>query len=100
MQFENNGQIYNFLNSAEEAVFEKVRTVMDTMDAADMCKCSKCYYDVCALVLNNMLPQYATTQEGALMNKAKTLLSMDTLTKLSSEIFGAIEKVKNKPDHK
>jgi competence protein ComFB len=80
----------------EEAVHEEVRA---TMANINICRCDKCYNDVCALVLNNMGPQYVTSREGILMKKAKTLLSIDTLTKLSSEIFNAMDKVKNNPEH-
>lgn len=88
---------YILSNAMEEAVREEVRA---TLNNVNICKCDKCYYDICALVLNNMAPQYATSPEGILMNKAKILLSMNTLTKISGEIFSAIDKVKNKPDHK
>jgi competence protein ComFB len=87
---------YILFNAMEEAVKEEVRA---TMANVNICRCDKCYIDICALVLNNMIPQYATSQEGILMKKASTLLSMETLTKLSGEIFSAIDKVKNKPDH-
>ncbi|MCL2098883.1 MAG: late competence development ComFB family protein [Oscillospiraceae bacterium] len=87
---------YILFNAMEEAVREEVRA---TMNNTNICRCDKCYYDVCALVLNNMPPQYATSQEGILMKKAKTLLSIDILTKLSGEIFEAINTVKNKPGH-
>jgi competence protein ComFB len=87
---------YILLNAMEEAVREEVRA---TMNNVNICRCDKCYYDVCALVLNNSPPQYVTSQEGALFKKASALLSMETLTRLSAEIFSAIAKVKNKPAH-
>ena len=87
---------YILFNAMEAAVREEVRA---TMNNANICRCEKCFYDVCALVLNNMPPQYATSREGLLMKKAKTLLNIDTLAKLSKEIFSALDKVKNSPNH-
>jgi len=80
----------------EEAVQEEVLAIIKN---STMCKCEKCYNDVCALVLNSMKPQYVTTQEGRLIKKASTLLSLDALTKLSTEIFDAINIVRNNPAH-
>jgi len=90
------GPKYILFNAMEEAVREEVRA---TMNNVNICKCDKCYYDICALVLNNSPPQYVTSQEGVLFKKASALLSLDTLTKLSAEIFNAISKVKDKPGH-
>ena len=87
---------YMLFNAMEEAVREEVRA---TMNKANVCRCDKCYHDICALVLNNSPPQYVTTQEGVLIKKASALLSMDALTKLSAEIFNAINKVKDNPCH-
>ena len=87
---------YILFNAMEEAVKEEA---LATMHNVNICKCEKCYHDVCALVLNNMPPQYVTSQEGVLFKKAAALLSIDTLTKLSTEIFDAISKVKDRPGH-
>jgi competence protein ComFB len=83
-------------NAMEEAVREEVAL---TMKNVNMCKCEKCFYDVCAIVLNNTKAEYATSREGVLIKKAVTLLNMETLTKLSGEIFKAIDIVKKNPAH-
>jgi competence protein ComFB len=87
---------YMMFNAMEEAVREEVTATIKNIDT---CKCEKCYNDVCAIVLNNMPPQYVTTQQGVLIKKAVTLLSMEMLTKLSRETFDAIAKVKDAPGH-
>ena len=87
---------YILFNAMEETVREEVRATMNNMS---ICRCDKCYYDVCALVLNNSPPQYVTTPQGVLIKKAAALLRLDVLTKLSSEIFSAIETVKKNPGH-
>jgi len=87
---------YILFNAMEEAVREEVKA---TISNVNICRCDKCYYDICALVLNNLPPQYVTSQEGVLFKKAAALLSMETLTKISGDIFDAISKVKNNPSH-
>ena len=80
----------------EELVFEKVSAVMSGMNT---CRCNKCYYDVCALVLNNLdSQQYVTSQEGALIKRA-SFMNMEVLTNFSVVIFKAIDVVQKKPQH-
>ena len=87
---------YILFNAMEETVKEEVRATMNNMN---VCKCDKCYYDVCAMVLNNSPPQYVTSPEGVLIKKAAALLRLEVLTKLSGEIFNAISVVKENPGH-
>jgi len=80
----------------EQLVLEKVRA---SMNGGDMCKCNKCYYDVCSIVLNNMgAPHYITSPEGALMKRA-TFMSSEAITSLYVEIFKAIELVMSNLKH-
>lgn len=57
-------------NCMEDAV---ERYVDDIMEELDMCTCNKCRYDVMAIALNNLSPQYTVTEEGALYNKVKSM---------------------------
>lgn len=84
-------------NALEESVLEEVSATLKHM--RDVCKCEKCFYDICALVLNAIPPQYATTEQGELLEKANILLNIQTLNVLSNEIFKAIETVKQNPRH-
>ena len=98
MEFEHKGQKYMFFNAMEEIVFDHVRSAIK--HDAEMCTCEKCFYDVCALVLNNLdTPKYATSQEGALMSKIGAAMKMENIGVLSVEIIKAINMVKSKPNH-
>ena len=97
MEFKHNGQTYIFANAMEEIVLYSVKSAIarDT----DMCGCEKCYYDVCAMVLNNLgPPKYGTSQAGALFAKASSS-SMQAAGVISVEIIKAINLVKEKPGH-
>ena len=93
---EPDGDLPELFNAAEEIVRDEVRVTMGNMN---VCRCAVCYHDVCALTLNNISPQYVTSHQGALLKKAGSLLSISELAKISSEIFKAIEQVKNNPGH-
>lgn len=98
MEFEHNGQVYTFSNAMEEEVFEKVKSAIN--NDADMCKCNKCFYDVCAIVLNNIgSPRYGTSQQGALMSKVASTMNIELIGVVLVEIYKAINLVKIKPAH-
>jgi hypothetical protein len=86
---------YLLFNAMEETVKEEVRA---TMNKASICKCEKCYHAVCAVVLNSFMPQYSTSREDILINKAKVLLNVNALTELSNGIFSAMEQVKSRKE--
>jgi competence protein ComFB len=78
-------------NVAEGLVKEKVREMMPKYD---VCQCEKCFLDVCAIVLNTLDPQYATTEEGYMFS-----LENPDYEYLSILILEAFEKVKESPQH-
>jgi len=88
---------YFFKNTMERVVIEEVATTMK--HTANICKCGKCFYDICAIALNNIPSHYATTEQGELMQKAHTILNIENLSKISTEIFKAIDIVRNYPSH-
>ena len=96
MEFEHNGQKYTFSNAMEEIVFDNVRSAISR--DSEMCRCVKCFYDVCAVVLNNVGTKYGTSQMGALMSKAASS-NMQAVGVISVEIIKAINLVKGKPNH-
>ena len=97
MEFKHNGQTYIFANAMEEIVLDSVKSAISR--DADMCSCTKCYYDVCAMVLNNLgPPKYGTSQSGALFAKASSS-NMQSAGIISVEIIKAINLVKGKPGH-
>jgi len=86
---------YVLVNALEEVVKTEVKTVLRNVD---MCKCDKCYFDVCALVLNNLKPNYATTEKGAVLAKVGSSLA-DIRTDMMIEIGKAIGLVSKSPRH-
>jgi competence protein ComFB len=98
MEFEHNGEIYTFSNAIEDEVLEKVQSAVK--NDADMCKCKKCYYDVCAIALNNIgISKYTTSQHGALISKVASAMNMESIGVISVEIIKAINMVKGRPNH-
>lgn len=59
-----------FKNCMEDYVNRYVDGIMNELD---MCTCDKCRYDVMAIALNNLPPQYTVTREGVLFNKVKAM---------------------------
>lgn len=82
-------------NSMEELVFEKTKSIVSKMD---MCQCEKCYYDVCALVLNQIQPKYVTTAKGNLMAKLPTM-SHKKDAELTMLVTQCAKMVQGKPMH-
>ena len=88
---------YFFKNTMETVVIEEAATTVKHM--SNICKCGKCFYDICAIALNAIPSHYVTTERGELLQKATTLLNIENLTKISTEIFRAIDIVRNHPSH-
>ena len=88
---------YFLRNVMEEAVVAEVAASLKHMP--DVCKCEKCFNDICAIALNATPPNYATSEQGELLGKANTLLNIQTRNRVSKEVFKAIEKVKKQPMH-
>lgn len=88
---------YYLRNVMEEAVVFEVTSSLKHI--SNICKCEKCFYDICAIVLNSTNPNYATSEQGELLGKANTLLNVEIRNKISGEVFKAVEKVKKQPMH-
>ena len=91
----NTKEEYILHNYWEEKVVERSTTMMNKLK---MCTCDKCVFDVSALVLNKLPPQYTTTHKGDLMMKipastAKMELELTVLISRSAMM------VKEKPMH-
>ncbi|MCL2098884.1 MAG: late competence development ComFB family protein [Oscillospiraceae bacterium] len=97
MEFEHEGKKYKFSNTMEDIVFENVRKAISR--DSDMCKCTKCFYDICAIVLNNLgPPKYGTSPQGELMSKL-SYSNVQSLGMISVEIIKAINLVHERPSH-
>ena len=82
-------------NSMEEIILEKTKEITSKMD---ICHCEKCYYDVCALVLNQTPPKYVTSVKGKLMAKLPSLSNKKEL-ELTILITKIAKMVAEKPMH-
>ena len=90
--------VFKLKNTMEETVVTEVTAALKHMSG--ICKCEKCFWDICAVVLNTIPQHYATTEQGDLMGKARALLNFEMRGKISGEVFKAIELVKQNPTHK
>lgn len=87
---------FHFKNTMEDAVVLEVEATL--RNTRNMCKCERCFSDICAIVLNQIKPHYVTSSTGELYDKA-ALLNIINLSKISVEVFKAIDLVKSKPSH-
>jgi len=91
-----NKPTFQLVNSMEVVVLEKAK---DTIQYdTEVCKCEKCFYDICAIVLNSIKPKYSTTNVGTLYVRASNL-EMAEAVQMSVEVAKAIELVKKRPAH-
>ncbi|MCL2095538.1 MAG: late competence development ComFB family protein [Oscillospiraceae bacterium] len=88
---------YYLKNTLEDAVIEE--TVASLKHIPDVCRCEKCFYDICALALNEFPSYYATSEQGELIRKANNLLNIEMRTKITAAVFKAVELVKQTPMH-
>lgn len=87
---------FELINAMEEIVVQKAT---DTLKYdKEVCTCEKCFYDICAIALNNLKPRYSTTQVGNLYARVSHLDQND-LVQISIEIAKALELVKARPSH-
>lgn len=83
------------VNIVEEMVKQKVNELIKDLD---MCKCNRCRLNACAIALNNLPPQYVTTEKGALLSKLEDI-DMSYQTNLIVEVTKALMIVKERPTH-
>ena len=82
-------------NYWENKVMERTKDIISKMN---VCHCEKCYFDICALVLNKLPPQYVTTRKGDLMMKVPTTSAKSEL-ELTILITKYAKMVSEKPMH-
>jgi len=82
-------------NYWEAKVMERTKSIISKMD---ICQCEKCYFDICALVLNKLPPQYVTTRKGDLMMKVPAGTAKSEL-ELTILITKYAKMVSEKPMH-
>ena len=87
---------YYFKNTWESVVVEEVEATLKHVK--NMCKCERCFADICAITLNSLDPRYVTTAMGELEDRV-AMLDFEKQMKVSTEVFDAIDIVKNNPRH-
>lgn len=95
MSGNNDNSHYQIINANEELVKYNVRKFMDK---TEMCRCEKCFLDVCAIVFNKGFAHFATTKEGELMAKIPDMNHANHAG-LVVAITEAIELVRRSPQH-
>lgn len=95
---DSSGGKYQLINAYESIVKTNVQELMKD---EDMCKCEKCFLDVCALVLNSKHASYSrfvTTKKGALLAQIPEMGYVNK-TEMTVIILDAIRQVKESPQH-
>ena len=86
---------FSLYNTNEELVRASVRDLQPKMD---MCCCSKCYFDACAIALNNLPPKYVTTYKGEVYSRIPQLHS-GSRAEVAIIVARALKQVKESPSH-
>lgn len=86
---------YKLYNAYEETVKSAVKMAIDQ---TEMCRCEKCFLDICAMVYNNNFTRFVTTREGELFSKIPEM-SYNFKVELLVAVMDAVKKVKDNPRH-
>lgn len=86
---------YILVNAYDDMVRTNVRQLMEK---TDMCRCEKCFLDICALVFNKEYTHFVTTKKGALLAKVPEM-SHGKGVEMTVVILEAIRMVKDSPQH-
>ena len=89
-------QDYIVANAYEDLVKQNVITMAKYME---MCTCGKCLSDVCALVLNQIPPNYVTTRKGEILSQLENSAVNDKQIDLTVKVVHALHLVKDSPRH-
>lgn len=86
-----------------ELVNYTINWVWDVLDEvlqrrSDICCCERCRYDMAAMALNRLRPNYVVSSHGRVYAKTK-LLNQQTRTDVLSEVIKAVEQVSKNPHH-
>lgn len=95
MADEGKAREYRIVNAYDGLVRQTVR---EAMEKQDMCRCEKCFLDVCTLVFNKGYSKFVTTLEGELYAKIPDMNHGDHI-KLFVTVLEAIALVQKRPMH-
>ena len=88
---------FYFKNTLEDAVAEEVEAALKHIK--NICKCDRCFADICAVALNSLTPHYVTTAMDELYHRV-SLLDIKKQIEIFDKVYDAIDTVKNNPSHK
>lgn len=86
---------YILINAYDDIVRSSVR---ELMSKSDMCRCDKCFLDICAIVFNRKYSRFVTTTEGQLLSKVPQI-SYGGQVEMTVTILDAIKMVRDFPKH-
>lgn len=87
---------YKVVNAYDELVRQAVHEAIDKDDG--MCKCEKCFLDVCTIVFNSGFSHFVTSHQGELYAKVNDM-NLGNHVDLFIVVLRAIQTVKQKPMH-
>ena len=78
---------------------ELVRTaVLDVMAKTDMCRCERCFLDICAIVFNRGYTHFVNTREGELLKRIPDM-NLGNHVEMMVQVMHAAKLVKDFPHH-
>ena len=86
---------YRLINSYDEIVR---LTVSELMNSSDICKCERCFLDVCAIVFNRGYTHFVNTREGELLKKIPDM-NLGNRVEMQVQVMQAMKLVKSFPHH-
>ena len=88
-----NRKVHNVMEELIESV------INENIDTLGICPCPKCHRDLLTLTLNNVKPEYISTERGETVIKATQLASMNDRIQLLTEITRYARLVSDNPRH-
>ena len=86
---------YELINSYDDIV---KLTVRELMNSTDMCKCERCFLDVCAIVFNRGYTHFVNTREGELLKKIPDM-NLGNRVEMQVQVMQAMKLVRSFPHH-
>jgi len=84
-------------NVMETIVIEDIAAILK--NTAGICKCERCFSQICADVLNSLPHLYVFSEQDELAEKAVNVLNYEKRKVISDAVFRETEELKNRPPH-
>ena len=86
---------FELVNAYDEIVRA---TVQEVMAKTAMCKCERCFLDVCAIIFNQGYTHFVNTREGELMSKVPDM-NLGNHVEMMVQVMHAVKMVRSFPHH-